>query len=303
MEFEPTLLFSNDESTPSFGHEDLMRILKSKTNSAPGWDNLQYDFYKNCTSVTGFICQIINRILQGKVVPSSFKLATLALIHKGKGADVNEPKSFRPICLTSTFSKIFTTFLANHASVHMLKNKFFADSQKAYIKGLSGVVEHHATLEAALDFLASGKGKKDQMVLILTDISNAFGSVSHNLIIFALEYYSFPRWFIDIVRSLYTDLFIKITDSEGKSEHVKQLIGVFQGDPLSAILFIIVMNLGIQAINNDKFIATHGVQIYPASFDMNRKISNLSFSDDIVPTVKSIDSAKETLEMLDKFSE
>ena len=63
------------------------------------------------------------------------------------------------------------------------------------------------------------------------------------------------------------------------------------------------MNLGIQTINNEKFVLTHGVQIYPASFDTNRKISNLSFSDDIAPIVKSKESAKAALEMLDKFSE
>ena len=72
MEFEPKLLHPNDETTPIFTHDDLLRILKTKSNSAPGRDNLQYDFYKNCSSITGYICQIINRILFTKVVPSSF---------------------------------------------------------------------------------------------------------------------------------------------------------------------------------------------------------------------------------------
>jgi hypothetical protein len=181
-------------------------------------------------------------------------------------------------------------------------NDFFEDSQKAYLKGLSGCIEHHATIEAVLENLASGKSNTNEVIIIMTDISNAFGSVKHSDIVKALELYSFPKWFIEIVGDLYRDLFIKITDSKGKENFIRQLIGVFQGDPLSAVLFIIVMNMALQTVNNKKFVEKHGVCMYPASLYPDNKVSNMGFSDDIGLITKSKESAIKGMENLEKFS-
>ena len=242
----------------------LEEILKPKKNSSsPGWDGINYALYKNCPAVRNMLIPFLNRCLKFGDFPDQFALAELVEIYKEKGADPSLIKSFRPICLTMSAGKIFTSWLANIAKRHMLKNGHFSPTQKAYLDKISGCVEHHFTMDTALEYLKNmrGRGSK-QVILITTDISNAFGAVNAKLIDYALRKYGFSIWFRKIVQSMYSKLKIRVS-KDGKSVIVNQEMGVFQGDPLSAILFIIVMNIVLEAL--DQNISSCGISLFPES--------------------------------------
>jgi hypothetical protein len=60
---------------------------------------------------------------------------------------------------------------------------------------------------------------------------------------------------------MYKDLSISLTVN-GESQTIPQNIGVFQGDPLSPILFNIVINLVLEPLNYPEIVKKHGVTLF-----------------------------------------
>ena len=91
------------------------------------------------------------------------------------------------------------------------------------------------------------------------DLNDAFGSGPHALIPHVLQHYHIPKSVITYITSLYTKLQGTVFTAEWISETFKFLRGVFQGDPLSGIIFLIVFNPIIEYIK--KHTETHGYEI------------------------------------------
>ena len=73
------------------------------------------------------------------------------------------------------------------------------------------------------------------------DLANAYGSVHHDLIDFTLQLYHAPSRFRDVVASLYSNLSAVVTSQSWTTNPIPLQIGVYQGDPLSVIIFNSVM--------------------------------------------------------------
>ena len=179
-----------------------------------------------------------------------------------------------------------------HAARHMKHNNLMGSSQKGFMHGVSGCVEQQYTLQEAI-FKAKSTGRSD-VVLVMTDISNAFGSVRHKLIEFALRHYRFSEDFIQLMRSIYEELQVKIQIGK-ESCTVSQNIGVFQGDPLSPILFNIVLNLILEPLSNKDVVKEHGITLSGTT-----RITNCAFADDVNLLARNVSSAQELLYIFEK---
>ena len=74
------------------------------------------------------------------------------------------------------------------------------------------------------------------LVVAWLDLANAYGGVAHSLIDFTLHHYHAPSHFCNIVASLYPELSASITTT-WTTPSSSLSIGVYQGDPLSGIIF------------------------------------------------------------------
>jgi hypothetical protein len=81
------------------------------------------------------------------------------------------------------------------------------------------------------------------MVLSWIDLANAYGSVKHNLIQFALNWYHVPEHVQGLIFDYYEKLSASVTTKEWKTDFFSFDIGLFQGCVLSTILFDCVFNL------------------------------------------------------------
>ena len=80
------------------------------------------------------------------------------------------------------------------------------------------------------------------MAIAWLDIANAYGSVHHSLIQFSLEHYHTPPEFCRLLQSWYTGLSGIISTDRWSTDPVPLRTGVYQGDPLSVVIFLTVMN-------------------------------------------------------------
>jgi hypothetical protein len=74
------------------------------------------------------------------------------------------------------------------------------------------------------------------------DIANAYGSVHHSLIQFALQHYHASPHFLSILQALYSGLEATVITESWETPLVSLQKGVYQGDPLSVVIFNTVMN-------------------------------------------------------------
>ena len=99
--------------------------------------------------------------------------------------------------------------------------------------------EHQAKLAAVI---TSSKKLKRSLSIVWLDIANAYGSVHHSLIQFSLAHYHAPQEFCRLLESWYSDLSATISLDKWVSDQVLLQTGVYQGDLLSVVIFLTIIN-------------------------------------------------------------
>ena len=97
-----------------------------------------------------------------------------------------------------------------------------------------------------------GNAKANRKTLHMTffDLEYAFGSVHHSLIVKGLERFMFPPEVIAYVTGLYQSISGKVCNKRWTSEPFPLKKGVFQGNPLSPIIFLKAFNPIIENLNS-----------------------------------------------------
>ena len=223
--------------------EELARVIrKSKPSSAPSpVDRIPYLIFKKCPSLRPALLDLFNRVIMKGSVPSSWKVAAIKLIPKSSAQeDPSSPGNFRPIALTPVVSKLLSGILKDRWLRHMRANGYLdSDLQKAFLPKIPGVGEHQAKLAAVIK---SARQRKRSLAIAWLDITNAYGSVHHSLIQFSLAHYHAPPEFCRLLHSWYSGLSGTISTDKWSTDPVPLKIGVYQGDPLSVVIFLTVMN-------------------------------------------------------------
>ena len=97
-----------------------------------------------------------------------------------------------------------------------------------------GCLEH---VFALMEALKEAKGHTRQIVITWLDLANAYGSVRHNLIQFALNWYHVPLHIQELIFDYYEKLCAVVITNEWSTGFFLLDIGLFQGCVLSTILF------------------------------------------------------------------
>ena len=232
----PTTLFNMSPTT----RPEIRRLIRKKRNKAtPGFNGLGYLIYKKCDSIIIIIHKIFVKIWKSRDIPSDWGLGLIILLSKSDILD--NPAEFRPIALGSTLAKIFFSGLSNRLHDYFVNNNMIKRNiQKGFIRQVCGCLDHTFSL---WETLKHAKNSKRSIVTAWIDLANAYGSVRHNLIQFALEWYHVPEGIRQLIFNYYEVLRAQVHTKEWSTSVFTYDIGVFQGCPLSAILFNIVFNL------------------------------------------------------------
>ena len=94
--------------------------------------------------------------------------------------DPSNPKSFRPIAMSSVSPKLFHKILAKRLESYLEKNGIINPSiQKGFLSGINGTAEHIFTTTVIID-IAIQHGSP--LVVTVLNLQNAYCSVAHGLI-------------------------------------------------------------------------------------------------------------------------
>ena len=132
-----------------------------------------------------------------------------------------------------------------------LKNvlpSLISDNQSAYVDGR--LITEGGRLTA--DVLQTIDMLKLNGMLVTIDIQKVFDSVNHQFLILALKRYGFGKMFIKWVKALLDNQESCIINGGFITKYFKRDKGTWQGDPISAYLFILVLEIVFNLIKQNK---------------------------------------------------
>uniref|UniRef100_J3L5S3 Reverse transcriptase domain-containing protein n=1 Tax=Oryza brachyantha TaxID=4533 RepID=J3L5S3_ORYBR len=217
--------------------DEVWRTIKQlPTNKAPGPDGFTGLFYQCCWDIIKpDIMRAILKFFSGN--SQNFGIlnsATIILLPK-KEAPVSL-KDYRPISLIHSFSKLVTKLMASRLARGM--GDLVSPTQSAFIKGRS----LHENFMFVSGLSRKCHTKKVPMAMLKLDISRAFDSVIWQFLLELLRARGFGRKWCAWVCSLLQTSTTTVTINCEESDPITPARRLRQGDPLSPLLFVLVMD-------------------------------------------------------------
>ena len=233
-------------NSTSLKAEDFERLLSSRRNkSSPGLNAIRYIVYKKCSQISNFLFNIFKSCLKHCIVPIQWRYAKEVYIPKSNSPDPSKIKDFRPIALLNVEGKLFFSLVSRRLENHIITNNKFINTsvQKGCMEKVPGCWEHMSVVWGALK---EARASKSSLATVWLDIANAYGSIPHKLIFFALKRYGVSLHWIDLIKCYYQGLYSKSFSNQAPSDWHQHFRGIFAGCTLSIILFLAAINIIIE---------------------------------------------------------
>lgn len=217
--------------------DECDNVLKNmKLNKSPGLDGLPFEFYKTFwDNIKHTLIESYNEsFLEGELSHSQ-KQSVLSLIFK-KG-DKENIRNYRPISLTNCDYKIVAFTLANR--LQSVLDKLISHDQTGYIKKRY-IGTNLRLIQDTIEF--SQKHQPDAVVVML-DFQKAFDSVEWEFLFRTMKKFNFGIEFINWIKVLYKNANFCVKNNGWISDSKAMNRGIRQGCPISALLFILVVEV------------------------------------------------------------
>ena len=248
--------------------EKAIKIMKN--NKSLGSDGLTVEFYKTFwPDIANILVDSFNEAFSMGNLSYSQNLSILTLIYK-KGDQTNL-KNYRPISLTNVDYRILAFTLA--LRLQKAIGNVISPEQSGYVKNrFIGT-----NIRAILDIVEQIEKSNNTGILLLLDFEKAFDSVEWPFIISVLKKFNFGSQFIKWVKVLCSNPTCQIKNNGHFSNKVKIKRGIKQGCPISALLFILIIEILAQVFRTDKMLK--GIRIN-TSFG-EKEFKSFQYADDI----------------------
>ena len=181
-----TQVAQSDNSDAFFFHpattSEVENVIRSfSSNKSPGYDKISSCVLKDCLPSTfTTITQLMNNSFNTNTFTKAWKIAEVIPVLKSDyNIDINDPNNGRPISLLPVLFKISQRLAHSQFTDYLTTNKKLVETQ-------SGNRKLHSTETALLhviDELLKAMDEKNISILVLLDMSNAFDSINHNILL------------------------------------------------------------------------------------------------------------------------
>ena len=205
--------------------EDTSKIIrKLKTKTSTGHDGISVKLLKSISpGLINPLTLIINQSLITGIFPDSLKIAKVIPLYKKENRE--KVDNYRPVSLLTAISKIFEKAAYNQLYQYFKENKLLFDAQY-------GFRDEHSTELASIeliDRILSDLDNKKNPVAVYMDLSKAFDTLDHKILLHKLRYYGVNGAALSWFNSYLTNRLQYVEIDSAKSSYLSLTTGVPQG--------------------------------------------------------------------------
>ena len=253
-------------------------IDKTKRSNSSGKDTLTANIMKECHQFfSRALCHLFNSMLYHKRFPQNLKTSKLIPLLK-PNKDPNLPESYRPIAILQASEKIIEELMRKQMQEYFNENNLIPEQHH-------GGLQHHSTLSAIASLDHNHKlikEKRKNTLLMTTDLSAAFDTVDHTVLVKKLKFYGISNNAAELMASFLSNrkTFVEIQGFRS-SEIATPPCSVVQGSKLSGFLYTIYsieIPLIPQILKNQQIINTLFEMTIPNYYSIDHEVNQ--FVDD-----------------------
>ena len=211
-----------------FSEEEISKHIRSMRAGAAGIDNIKLKDIRRMDKSE--LSEWFNLFLYQGQLPRVLKRFRTTLIPKK--SKPSKPSEYRPISVGSYIRRLFTGMMAKRMATVPTHH-----AQRGF-KAMEGCALQSHTLRAIVD---QHIRKPESLSYAYMDVKKAFDSVSHDALRRAYIRAGLPAALVYLLEDMYVGNTTTLS-ADPKNTIIKLKRGVLQGDPLSPVLFNLVMD-------------------------------------------------------------
>jgi len=277
-------------------------IRRAGAGKSPGHDLLDIDFWKLVTAAgpgeslcLDVVVRIMAECLELGVVPDVLKLGWITMVPKIKpdGSFQCQASEMRPITVLPELGKITTRLLAARINRVLVRHpELLAEAQRGFIN--DGSVDQccDVLLDVIEDWRQRTEGRRrkgaprERLYVASYDQAKAYDSVQGYTIEASLRRLGMPQMLVDYVMSSLSGATSQVRTAGGLTEAFPLMSGVRQGDPLSPLIYIFVMD-AFHAGLVDNPLFPEDCKNWGYSFSQGPRVCSSGYADDTVTVATS----------------
>ena len=248
----------------SFSKADIKEGIKELKCSI-GMDGIHSNHLKYCDDLfSELISLLFSTFTKHEYAPQSLIRGMIIPTVKDKFGDVESSNNYRPIMSSSVILKLFEYCLLKKISPYLE----ISDAQHGFRPNHSTVTACTVLKETIYNYRKS----KSDVYACFIDISKAFDSVDHEILMNRLIENGVPSIYVDIIKYWYGNQIVQVKYLSCISDEWLIQNGVRQGGVLSGLFFSLYIDSLLKKINNNKYGCKLGIF----------KSNIIAYADDIV---------------------
>ena len=272
--------------------EGVQRVIRKMSNwKAPGPDMVRGFWFKKLTSLHSVLTDALKECVQRGEVPGWMVKGRTVLIQKdptqGRAAS-----NYRPIACLPLMWKLLTGIFADKIYDHLHENSLLPDEQKGCRKRSRGTKDQ---LLIDREVLKEARRKQRSLSMAWIDYKKAYDMVPHSWILETLRLTGVAENIRNFLERTMADWKTVLTSSGEELGEVGIRRGIFQGDTLSPLLFVVAMIPMSLLLRKESMGYKFGEE--------GKKINHLLFMDDLKLYGGSREEVEGLVRVVDKFSQ